>query len=176
MSADHRLDWPGSQAWRSQLTAQSEAHRTSLNCTVCRRGGTCLCFYYCTLKCSQCLNGNKIMFNTKFLQRSGRELVPPSWTNLGGAGSQQSCVDFHFPHKPVPFKARSSASRILKKHPVKLKKKINKQSIIGIEKSFIWTKPRTTGQETSSRATLRNCSGEALFSAVFCLVRSKNIT
>ena len=41
---------------------------------------------------------------------------------------------------------------------------INKQSIIGIEKSFIWAKLRTVARKTASQISLRNCSGEAWFS------------
>lgn len=40
-------------------------------------------------------------------------------------------------------------------------------TIIGIEKSYIWTKLRTVAQKTASQITLRNCSGEMWFSVQF---------
>ena len=47
---------------------------------------------------------------------------------------------------------------------------ISKQSAIGIEKSFIWAKLRTTAQKTASQITLRNCSEETWFSAQFYIL------
>ena len=44
---------------------------------------------------------------------------------------------------------------------------INKQSIIGIEKSFIWAKLRTIARKTASQINLRNGSGEPWFLAQF---------
>ena len=52
---------------------------------------------------------------------------------------------------------------------------VHKQSIIKIEKSFIWAKLRTIAWKTASQITLRNCSREAWFLAVLYLVRTKNI-
>ena len=43
----------------------------------------------------------------------------------------------------------------------------NKQSIIGIEKNFIWAKLRATAQKTASQITLRDCSRETWFIARF---------
>ena len=52
---------------------------------------------------------------------------------------------------------------------------INKKSVIGIEKSFIWAKLRIIAQKTTSQVTLRNCSGEVWFiHTVVYLVRAKN--
>ena len=47
---------------------------------------------------------------------------------------------------------------------------INKQSIIGIEKNFIWAEWRTIAWETACWITLRSCSGEAWFSAQFYIL------
>ena len=54
-------------------------------------------------------------------------------------------------------------------------KMINKQSIIRIERSFSCAKMRTVAQKTVSWMNLRNCPGEAWFSSVLYLVRTKNI-
>ena len=43
----------------------------------------------------------------------------------------------------------------------------NKQSIIGLEKNFIWAKLRATAQKTASQITLRDCSRETWFIARF---------
>ena len=53
---------------------------------------------------------------------------------------------------------------------------INKQSIVEIEKGFIWVKLRTTAWKAASQIMLRNCSREAQFiSMVSYLVKTKNI-
>ena len=53
---------------------------------------------------------------------------------------------------------------------------INKKSVIGIEKSFIWAKLRTIAQKTTSQITLRNCSGEVWsIHTIVYLVRAKKI-
>ena len=53
---------------------------------------------------------------------------------------------------------------------------INKQSIIGIEKSFIWAKLRTIAQNPASQITLRNCSGKAGFSTQFHVLWEQRIS
>lgn len=56
-----------------------------------------------------------------------------------------------------------------------LTKIINKQSIIGIENSFIQAKPRTIAWKTASQITLSNCFREAQFSAQFSISSEQNI-
>lgn len=46
-------------------------------------------------------------------------------------------------------------------------KRVNEQSMVGIEQSFIWVKLRTIARKTASQITRRNCSREAWFSVRF---------
>lgn len=53
---------------------------------------------------------------------------------------------------------------------------ISKQSIIGRERSFIWTKLRTIARVTAPQTTLRHCSGSSVvLGTLLCLVRNENI-
>ena len=53
---------------------------------------------------------------------------------------------------------------------------INKQSIVEIEKGFIWVKLRTTARKAASQITLRNCSREAQLSAWFHILSEQRIS
>ena len=52
---------------------------------------------------------------------------------------------------------------------------MNKQSIIEIEKNFVWATLKTISWKTASQIPWRNCSREAWFSAQSCILSTQRI-